>query len=290
MAGILLKYWTIDINVSRQRPTTADQSAGKERLHDAAVVNPTKIDVVLDDYKLKITKHNIFGKKTLGFQILKGVTTQFQAGCLNVIMGPSGSGKSSLLNLLSHRLHSTLLSKYAVTGRMLFNGAEPSDSVVQSLCSYVTQDDDALLSSLTVRETLRFAAGLRLPKWMSKQDKQRRAEEVLLKLGLKDCADTVIGSEYVKGISGGEKRRVTIAVQILTEPRILLYVVQSLIFISKLTSDRLDEPTSGLDSFTAASILAVLKGLAEEGRTIICTIHQVRSNSPVPLNDVLIIL
>lgn len=218
----MLKFWTIDINVSKQRPTTADQSAGKERLRDAHLVNTTKIDIILDDYKLKITKYNVLGKKTLDFQILKGVTTQFEAGCLNVIMGPSGSGKSSLLNLLSHRLHSTLLSKYSVTGRMLFNGASPSDSVVRSLCSYVTQDDDALLSSLTVRETLQFAAGLRLPKWMSKEEKQRRAEEVLLKLGLKDCADTVIGSEYKKGVSGGEKRRVTIAVQILTEPRILL--------------------------------------------------------------------
>ena len=98
----------------------------------------------------------------------------------------------------------------------------PSDSVVRSLCSYVTQDDDALLPSLTVRETLRFAAGLRLPKWMSSGEKIRRAEEVILKMGLKDCADNLIGSEFVKGISGGERRRVAIGVQILTEPKILL--------------------------------------------------------------------
>lgn len=98
----------------------------------------------------------------------------------------------------------------------------PSDCVVRSLCSYVTQDDDALLPSLTVRETLRFAAGLRLPKWMSSDEKIRRAEEVILKMGLKDCADNLIRSEFVKGISGGERRRVTIGVQILTEPKILL--------------------------------------------------------------------
>jgi ABC-type multidrug transport system ATPase subunit len=106
---------------------------------------------------------------------------------------------------------------------MLFNGIKPSDSIVRSLCSYVTQDDNALLPYLTVRETLHFAAGLRLPNWMSKRDKEGRAEDVILKMGLKDCADHLIGSELLKGISGGEKRRVTIAVQVLTEPQILMY-------------------------------------------------------------------
>lgn len=81
-------------------------------------------------------------------------------------------------------------------------------------------------------------------------------------MGLKECADNLIGSELIKGISGGEKRRVTIAIQILTDPRVLL----------------LDEPTSGLDAFTAMSIIEVLQGLASEGRTLIMTIHQSRSD------------
>ena len=86
----------------------------------------------------------------------------------------------------------------------------------------MTQDDDALMPSLTVRETLHFAAKLRLPASMSKQEKVRRAEEVLLKMGLKDCADRLIGSDLKKSISGGERRRVSIAVQILTDPKVLL--------------------------------------------------------------------
>ena len=123
---------------------------------------------------------------------------------------------------MAKRLKSSAFTRYISSGSIKFNGALPSDEVVRSLCSYVTQDDDALLPSLTVRETLRFAAGLRLPKWMSKQEKIKRAEDIILKLGLKDCADNIIGDEFVKGISGGERRRVTIAVQILTEPKILL--------------------------------------------------------------------
>jgi ABC-type multidrug transport system ATPase subunit len=134
--------------------------------------------------------------------------------------------------------------------------------VLESVASFVTQDDDALLPLLTVRENLRFAAGLRLPPFMSRKEKNQRAEDVILKMGLKDCADNLIGSEFKKGISGGEKRRVSIAVQILTNPKVLL----------------LDEPTSGLDAFTATSVIEVLKTLAEEGRTIIMTIHQARSD------------
>lgn len=97
---------------------------------------------------------------------------------------------------------------------------------------------------------------------MSADEKTRRADEVLRKMGLKDCANTLIGNDIIKGISGGEKRRVSIAVQILTDPRVLL----------------LDETTSGLDAFTARSIMEVLKGLATEGRTLILTIHQAHSD------------
>jgi ABC-type multidrug transport system ATPase subunit len=144
----------------------------------------------------------------------------------------------------------------------LLNGAQAPSDAIRSIVSYVTQDDDALLPALTVRETLRFAAGLRLPSWMSADEKIRRAEEVLLKMGLKDCANNVIGNELVKGISGGEKRRVTIAIQLLTDPKVLL----------------LDEPTSGLDAFTAQSIMEIFHGLANEGRTVILAIHQSRSD------------
>ncbi|EWC46649.1 hypothetical protein DRE_04136 [Drechslerella stenobrocha 248] len=262
VAGITLRILPVEVNVSRRRISKKDVSAGKEVMDDSPPAGAAQIDVVLDDYTLGIRKKSFFGTTTLDKEILKGVTAEFQAGTLNVIMGPSGSGKSSLLNSMAQRLHNTLLTRYHKSGDMLFNGSRVSDNVIQSLCSYVTQDDDALLPSLTVRETLRFAAGLRLPKWMSRKEKIRRAEDILLKMGLKECADTLIGSEFLKGISGGEKRRVSIAIQILTEPRILL----------------LDEPTSGLDAFTASSILEVLQGLAKEGRTVVCTIHQSRSD------------
>ncbi|KAI5793725.1 P-loop containing nucleoside triphosphate hydrolase protein [Peziza echinospora] len=276
-AGLLLKFWAVDINMSKPRVSSnhdKDASAGKERISTEDSKRVQRIDVELRDLGLVVEKRGIPGiRKMVEKRILDGVGTRFEAGKLNVIMGPSGSGKSSLLNQMAKRLKSSPFTRYISTGSMKFNGALPSDEVVRSLCSYVTQDDDALLSSLTVRETLRFAAGLRLPKWMSKQEKMTRAEDIILKLGLKDCADNIIGDEFVKGISGGERRRVTIAVQILTEPKILL----------------LDEPTSGLDAFTAASIMAVLRALADEGRTIITTIHQSRAELFEQFGNVLLL-
>ncbi|TRM67109.1 P-loop containing nucleoside triphosphate hydrolase protein [Schizophyllum amplum] len=260
IGGLLLKFWTVDIRVGGvQQPKEIAQKDKLTKTRSERDPTPP-IDVDLLDFSLAIEKPLARGElkqKT----ILHSVTTRFEAGAVNVIMGPSGSGKSSLLNTMALRVHSSPLVRYRAGGRMLLNGVDPGDSIVRSLCSYVTQDDNSLLPYLTVREMLHFAAGLRLPKEMTKEQKRQKAEEVILKLGLRDCADTLIGSEFIKGISGGEKRRVSIAVQILTEPRILIA----------------DEPTSGLDAFTASSILDVLNSLAQEGRTVIITIHQSRS-------------
>ncbi|KIK54550.1 hypothetical protein GYMLUDRAFT_48683 [Collybiopsis luxurians FD-317 M1] len=267
MAIVLLQFWTVDvqiagIHVSKDNDEDSkryqDVSALKQKGRDKAVT----IDVDLVDMALTIEKTFLLnGFKKVQLPILHGVTTRFEAGSANVIMGPSGSGKSSLLNLMALRLKSTLFTQYQSSGSLLLNGFQPTESQLRSLCSYVTQDDNSLLPYLTVREMLRFAAGLRLPSNMSAKQKDNRAEEVIRMMGLSDCADCLIGSEILKGISGGEKRRVSIAVQVLTEPRILIA----------------DEPTSGLDAFTASSILDVLSGFAAEGRTVIITIHQSRS-------------
>lgn len=259
-AGVILKFWSAEIVMAQARPSDMDASAGKEKMAEAAPGDVRTVTIRLDDFALDIEKRAL--RKNFIKTILKPLTADFRPGSLNVIMGPSGSGKTSLLNGMAGRLKDDLSTRYKKFGAMTFNGAEPSQEVIHSICSFVTQDDDALLASLTVRETLRYAAGLRLPKWMSKQQKIQRAEEILLKMGLKDCADNLIGNDLIKGISGGEKRRVTIAVQILTEPRVLL----------------LDEPLSGLDAFTALSIVDVLRGLAHEGRTLVVTIHQPRSD------------
>ncbi len=262
VAGLALRFIPVTMTIAQSRNSDTDLSAGKEKMSVRTKEEVRTVDVGLHQFALDLDKRNIRGKKLPRKSILKQVNATFEAGKLNVIMGPSGSGKTSLLNAMALRLFDRLGTKYIRHGSITFNGSIPSNSVNRSAVSYVCQDDDALLPSLTVRETLRFSAGLRLPSHMSTEEKNARAENILLKMGLKDCADNLIGSDLIKGISGGEKRRVSIAVQILTAPFILL----------------LDEPTSGLDAFTASSIMDVLQGLANEGRTLILTIHQSRSD------------
>lgn len=271
-AYVLLTLVPVEISVA-----SSPKSSKSEKPQDDPVEVPnerefTKINVDLNDLKLSITK-SIFGFRKKRIDILRGVTANFVPGSVNAILGPSGSGKSSLLNLMASRLNSSVLARYQSSGDIYFNGAIPSKSVISSLCSFVTQEDDGLLPALTVRETLHYAAYLRLPSHMSRDQKRQIADNVILKMGLKYCADTLIGGEFVKGISGGEKRRVSICVQLLNDPRILL----------------LDEPTSGLDSFTAASILTVLNSLAQEGRTVICTIHQPRSDLFTQFGNILLL-
>ncbi|CRG87851.1 hypothetical protein PISL3812_04872 [Talaromyces islandicus] len=262
LGAVLLQYNTFAMGIAQARKSEGESPRGKEAVVARSKEEIRRVAISLDKYALEIKKRDGIWKPTRQIPILKPISTVFLAGHLNVIMGPSGSGKTSLLNSIAGRLHGSVMTKYRLSGTMSYNGGIPSESVIRSVTCFVTQDDDALMPSLTVRESLRFAAGLRLPRWMSKEEKNQRAEDILMKMGLKDCADNLIGSDLIKGISGGEKRRVTIAIQILTDPKILL----------------LDEPTSGLDAFTATSIMEVLNSLAAEGRTLIMTIHQSRSD------------
>lgn len=201
VAGLTFRFWKVGMIIARPRNSDTDYSAGKEKLSARSIQDVRTINIGLDKFALHLDKKRFLGigKKVPTKTILEGVTAQFQAGVLNVIMGPSGSGKTSLLNAMALRNHGNLTTKYRPSGNLTFNGAKPSDSVVRSVVSYVCQDDDALLDSLTVRESLRFAAGLRLPTFMTTEEKNRKADKVLMKLGLKDCADNIIGSELVKG-------------------------------------------------------------------------------------------
>ncbi|XP_009412322.2 ABC transporter G family member 22-like isoform X2 [Musa acuminata AAA Group] len=183
--------------------------------------------------------------------ILNGITGSASPGELLALMGPSGSGKTTLLSLLGGRIRGNL-----VEGTITYND-EPYTKSLKRRIGFVTQDD-VLFAHLTVRETLTYAALLRLPNKMSRQQKEERAMDVIYELGLERCQDTMIGGSFVRGVSGGERKRVSIGNEIIINPSLLL----------------LDEPTSGLDSTTALRIMQVLRDIAEAGRTVLTTIHQ----------------
>lgn len=159
-----------------------------------------------------------------------------------------------MLNVMSQRMAGGSLH---TSGTTTFNETLPLSSVRYA---YVMQQD-VLLPTLTVRETLQYSAELRLPSAFTAEERTQVVEEVILQLGLKECANTRIGDNDHKGCSGGEKRRVSIGVQLLANPSVLF----------------LDEPTTGLDATSAFQVVRTLKNLARKGRTIITTIHQPRS-------------
>lgn len=155
-AALIMQFWRVEIQLSRARNSDdQDKSAGKENLTARSLDDVRTVAISLENYALNIEKRRWLGGKIRKLEILKPVNAHFKPGVLNVIMGPSGSGKTTLLNSMAQRLNDDGLTKYRAEGNMLFNGALLAPDVVRSICSFVTQDDDALLTSLTVRETLR---------------------------------------------------------------------------------------------------------------------------------------
>ncbi|OAY79146.1 ABC transporter G family member 14 [Ananas comosus] len=185
--------------------------------------------------------------------ILNGITGYVCPGEMLAMLGPSGSGKTTLLTGLGGRLPGKLHS-----GKITYNG-HPFCGSVKRRTGFVAQDD-VLYPHLTVAETLRYTALLRLPRKLGAAEKAARAEGVMLELGLGRVAHSMVGGvRGVRGVSGGERRRVSIGLEMLVDPSLLL----------------LDEPTSGLDSTTAARIVGALRRMAADGRrTVVVTIHQ----------------
>lgn len=185
-------------------------------------------------------------------QILAPTSGSASPGDLLAIMGPSGSGKTTLLDALANRIASS-----KVEGTVTFNGSAFSASERHQHISYVAQDD-SLLGVFTVTETLQQAA--RFCYGYSQSSAQLKAviEEAIETVGLRSAAHTVVGDIFRKGLSGGQKRRLSLAVELVKKPSILI----------------IDEPTSGLDSASAYGIMHNLTLLCKVGHTIVTTIHQ----------------
>jgi ABC-type multidrug transport system ATPase subunit len=194
--------------------------------------------------------------KKEGKQLLKPMNGKITGGFW-AVMGPSGSGKSTLLNALSCRLDRAVTR----TGECRFNGRKYTNRELKAMSCYVMQED-VLNAYFTVYETLIFTARMRMARGTNEEKLKLRVEEVIRNMELGHTRNTIVGNSLIKGISGGEKKRLCIAMELITHPKLLF----------------LDEPTSGLDSVTALIVCQKLKELGQSGRcTVVSTIHQPQS-------------
>ncbi|EWS75885.1 ABC-2 family transporter protein (macronuclear) [Tetrahymena thermophila SB210] len=219
------------------------------------LINNTKrqaVDIVFKniDYSVKNKKHTR--------QILKGVSGICKNSQINAILGTSGAGKTTLLNILCQRIQNK--PDQILSGKVLANNLPYTSNQFTQFASYVMQDD-ILLEALTVKECLQFAVNLKTVG--NQQQKTQKVEEIIKILKLERCQNTFIGGNFIKGISGGEKKRTSIGYELISDPQCLF----------------LDEPTSGLDSFTAYCIIDFLRKYAHnQNKTVVFTIHQPSSD------------
>ena len=227
------------------------------------------IDLVFQNLSYTVTDkvQSKLLKKDIKKCILNNLTGYFSHGRLTGIMGPSGAGKTSLMEIISGQSKSG-----NVTGNLFLNGNPTDINVIKKRAGFVFQDD-VILKTMTVKEALYMSALLRLPENISKKEKLDKVEYMISILHLENCKDTIIGDSIIKGISGGERKRLSVGMEMIMNPSIIF----------------LDEPTSGLDTDTAYSLIKNLKDLTSVGRTVVSTIHQ-PSSDILRLFDDLIIL
>ncbi|KAL4512256.1 hypothetical protein ABPG72_005258 [Tetrahymena utriculariae] len=222
------------------------------------------VDIVWNDITYQVKYQNT--KR----QVLKGVSGICKKGQVNVIMGSSGAGKTTLLNLLCCRADNT--AQVSIKGEIRANGNEYNSNNFPNFAAYVMQED-CLMETMTVREIIQFSAELKTSG--SQEEKKNLVDYILKMMRLEKCQNTLIGGYSIKGITKGERKRISIAIELVSNPDVIF----------------LDEPTSGLDSFTAYNVIDVLQKYSrEQNKNIICTIHQPSSEIFMKFDNLLLLV
>ncbi|PJF17403.1 hypothetical protein PSACC_02790 [Paramicrosporidium saccamoebae] len=241
----------------------------EENIHASSFARSTQLELVFRDleYTVPLAKKHRGPDGAKERKLLCGLTGAFRPGRLTAVMGSSGAGKTTLLSVLAGN---TKTGK--IEGSVFVNGEPYTGSMLKEISGFVFQDD-VLLPTMTVYESIAMSALLRTPKSVSKEERKRRVEDIIGILHLDKARDTRIGSPLQKGISGGERKRTAIGMEMVVNPGMLF----------------LDEPTTGLDTFTAFTVILSLSRLAKLGRTVVATIHQPSSEIFGLIDDLLIL-
>nr|XP_043619394.1 pleiotropic drug resistance protein 3-like [Erigeron canadensis] len=198
---------------------------------------------------VEMVNHGFTGKR---IQLLNDITGAFRPGALTALMGVSGAGKTTLLDVLSGRKTSGV-----VQGEIKIGGYPKVQDTFARISGYCEQTD-VHSPHITVEESVIFSAWLRLHPDIDTKTKYRFIEEIMETIELNAIKDALVGIPGVSGLSTEQRKRLTIAVEVVANPSIIF----------------MDEPTTGLDARSAAIVMRAVKNIADTGRTIVCTIHQ----------------
>eukprot|EP01028_Stygiella_incarcerata_P010968 TRINITY_DN598_c0_g2_i3.p1 TRINITY_DN598_c0_g2~~TRINITY_DN598_c0_g2_i3.p1 ORF type:complete len:820 (+),score=195.49 TRINITY_DN598_c0_g2_i3:24-2483(+) len=259
------------IHVRDKRRETREHKAGFYQKFTGKTSDLVHVETAVNfEFKnlgVTITKRRFCGlmKSKESISILSDVSGCIYGGKVTAIMGPSGAGKTTFLNALCGKIERT-------SGAVYINGLEEPLAKYRREIGYVPQDD-IMLRDLSVKEILLHSARVRLGHSVSPEEIARRVNITLDVLGLTEIRHMPIGDEFRRGISGGQRKRVNVGMELVTAPSVLF----------------LDEPTSGLDSTQAESVMASMKNIAACGLTVVAVVHQPRQEIFEMIDDILLL-
>jgi len=232
-----------------------EKGNGNKDIPESGLNRPITLTITFENLSYWVSSPKPCGRKGPPMYLLRNITGTIKPGVMTALMGPSGAGKSTLLDILAG-----IKNIGVIEGQLLYNGSA-GGKFLRKIVSYVEQKD-ILLGSLTVREILTYSALMRIPRSKGRVFIDNKVTYVIQKLGLESVANSIIGTTFKTGISGGQVKRTSIAMELLTDPVALF----------------LDEPTSGLDSAIAYEVMSVVRELTNSQISVICTIHQPSSD------------
>jgi len=252
---MLFRYINHDTENRRERqPAPTVSKWPEEKVKKCREMSDIEMDLSMNGVYIEFSNVNLYKPNKDGpieHHVLNNVNGYVEPGDLVALMGPSGAGKTSLLDVLANKINDG-----RITGEILINGKE-RNRYFRRIAGYVEQFNSHM-ECLSVREALTFAADLRMnPRKNNAAARKRAVEDILRKLDIAHLGNERIGNDKV-GISAEAKKKLTIAVELVGRPGLLF----------------LDEPTTGLDSSAAINVMRIVRALAHQGQAVICTVHQ----------------